>query len=194
MSTIWKPLAIGMLWNLSRRVISIKKLPCFSLRFYRHLGNYHEFSIMILGNWLLRKKYWGDQKKSGLSREPLIEYPKRHASLPRAFAWFDMDGKRCRSSNLPTIKESFTYKKILANGFRFQYPSMVLILDHYPVAIDPSVWPFLKKWHLHAYNWGFYYFIDKMGKLKPIYGIYLGILSKLPSEQFSPAWLHALMF
>jgi len=58
-----------------------------------------------------------------------------------AFARFDVGGKRGRSIHLLAIRESSAHERILMNEFRFWYPGMVPILDHYPVAIDPSVGP-----------------------------------------------------
>jgi len=161
------------------------------VRFYHHLGNYREFPIMILGSWLFRKKSLSDQKKSRLLGEPLMEFPKRHASPCWDLAWFDMDGKRCRSTKLLTVKKSFEYERILANGFCFWCPGMVLILDHYPVAIDSSAGP---SWEsdtcILIIEWGFYYFVTGMGKLKLISRNLSRDFSRLSSDQFSPTWSH----
>jgi len=73
--------------------------------------------------------------------EPLVEFSKRHASPCQDLARFDMDGKRYCSIDLSTVRESFAYKGILANGFHFQRPSMVSILNHYPMAIESSARP-----------------------------------------------------
>jgi len=106
------------------------------VRLYRFLSNYREFLILNLGGCLFGKKSWGDQKKPRFSRKPLIEFSKRHASPYWDLAWSDMGGKICGSTNLPAIRESFAYKGILANGFCFRYHGMLLILDHYSVAIE----------------------------------------------------------
>jgi len=138
---IWAPRAIGTPWNLSRRVISKKKLTSFLVRFYCHLSNYREFLILNLNGWLFEKRSWGNQKKSRLFREPLMEFPKRHASPCCVLAWSNMDGKRRHSTNLPIVRKSFGYEEILANGFHFWYLGILLILDHYLVPIDFCVGP-----------------------------------------------------
>jgi len=118
------------------------------MRFYRHQGNCYEFFIDLKFRRLTaRKKILGGSEKPKTFCEPLMEFPKRHASPWRPSHGLTSMAKDAaplnywQSENLLHTKESSAYEGILANVFCFWYPGKVLILDHHQVAIDSSAGP-----------------------------------------------------